>query len=206
MKLACWLPLVGFTWVLGTLPAQAQKEKRHDVAGFCFISGPKGERPQIAGLNAVFLFTQEQKEKLVLAREQTLGSEAVTVAGRKVKGDPNATEADRQAARKLSEEAQVQYDRRVGEILTPAQKELVQRLQVLYGQARETVAAEYAPRLVGAKGNASETMRLREESRHALTADFTRRIREILTSEQLTAFERAAEQEKQRSKTPGPKQ
>jgi len=193
--LALILALAALT---GAAPAGAQKAKRAEAGSFRFVSGPKGEWPHVPGLNAVLLLTVEQLEKLALAREETLGSEAVVAAGRKVKTDPNATEADREAARKATAEAQGQYDRRVGEILTPAQKELVLRLQVLYGQAVEAAGAGYQAKLVAAKGNKEETARLRQEMQDARSADFIRRVREILTLEQLKAFERAADEEKRR--------
>jgi len=196
------LALAALAFGLAAAPVAAQKEKRPDISGFRFVTGPKGERPHVPGLNAALLLTDEQKEKLDLARQETIGSEAVVSAARKVKGDPNATDAERQTARKLSEEAQGQYDRRVAEILTPAQKELVQRFQVLYGQAREAVAAGYGPRLTAAKGNEAETARLRTEAQNALKADFTRRVSEIMTPEQRAAFERAAAEEKQREAAP----
>lgn len=183
---------------LNTAFAFAQKEKRHDISGFSFVTGPKGDRPQLPGLNAVLLLTEEQKEKLVLAYQETLGRDSVLAAGRKVKSDPNATEADRQAARTVREEAQTAYDRKVAEILTPTQKELVQRLQVLYAQSRDAISAEYAPKLVSAKGNDAETVRLRQEAQAALASDFGRRVNEILTPEQRAAFERSAAEEKQR--------
>lgn len=189
------LVVLSFGLVAG--PVSAQKEKRPDVSGFRFIAGPKGDRPHVPGLNAVLQLSDEQKEKLVRVRQETLGSEAVVAAGRKVKGDLNATETDRQAARKLSEEARASYDRRVAEILTTKQMELVQSLQVIYGQAREAVATEYGPRLVGAKGNEAETAKLRQEARDALHTDFIRRVNEILTTEQRAAFERSAAEEKQ---------
>lgn len=179
-------------------PANAQKEKRPDVSSFSFVTGPKGDRPHLPGLNAVLLLTDEQKEKLVAARQETLGSEAVLSAARKAKTDPNATEADRQAARKLTDEAQAQYDRRVAEILTDAQREMTQRLQVLLRQAHEAAATEYGPKLVAAKGNEAETLKLRQESRDFLNADFARRVNEILTPEQRAAFEHAAAEERQR--------
>lgn len=178
-------------------PVSAQKEKRPDVSGFRFIAGPKGDRPHVPGLNAALQLCDEQKEKLVRARQETLGSEAVVAAGRKVKGDPNATETDRQTARRLAEEAQAKYDRHVTEILTAKQRDLVQSLQVIYGQAREAVSMEYGPRLVGAKGNAAEAAKLRQEARDALQMDFVRRVNEILTPEQRAAFERSAAEESQ---------
>lgn len=197
--------LLGLLVSLCAVPAYAQKEKRVDLSGFTFVTGPKGDRPHLPGLNAVLLLTDDQAEKLFTARRETVGNEALLAAGRRVKGDPNATEADRQAVRKAAEQAQLQFDHQVAEILTPAQKELVQRLQVLYGQARDAVSAEYGPKLIGAKGNDAETMRLRQEAREALNADFLRRVNEILTPEQRAAFERAAAEEKRRETAPKPK-
>jgi Spy/CpxP family protein refolding chaperone len=133
------------------------------------------------------------------ARYETTGSPALRDAGRKVKENANATDAEREAVRKLHTEAEGQYDHRVAEILTPAQKELILRLQVLYGQAREAVGKEYEAKLVASKGNKEETARLRDEARAALNADFARRVNEILTAEQRTAFEQAAADEKRRA-------
>jgi Spy/CpxP family protein refolding chaperone len=177
----------------------AQKEKRPDITGFSFVSGPKGDHPNVPGLNAILGLTDEQKLRLVQARDETIGSAALRDAGRKVKENPNATDADREAVGKLRAEAEGQYDHRVAEILTPAQKELILRLQVLYGQAREAVGKEYEGKLVASKGNKEETMRLREEARTALTADFTRRVNEILTAEQRAAFQQAGADEKRRA-------
>lgn len=198
MKLRHLPVLAALLLGVGAAPSLAQKVKRPDVGSFRFVSGPKGDRPQVPGLNAALLLTDQQKEELVQAREETVGSEAVLAAGRKVKGDSNATEADRQAARQLAEEAQARLERRIQEILTASQKELVQRLQVLYGQAREAVGGEFASKLVAVKGNKEETARLRQEAADALTADFIRRVKEILTPEQRAAMDRAAAEERQR--------
>lgn len=180
-------------------PALAQKEKRPDISGFSFISGPKGDHPALPGLNAILGLTDDQKLRLMQARDETTGSPALRDAGRKVKENANATDAEREAVRKLHTEAEGQYDHRVAEILTPAQKELILRLQVLYGQAREAVGKEYEAKLVASKGNKEETARLRDEARAALNADFARRVNEILTAEQRTAFEQAAADEKRRA-------
>jgi hypothetical protein len=180
-------------------PAVAQKEKRPDVSGFSFISGPKGDHPTVPGLNAILGLTDDQKVRLVQARRESIGSDALMDAGRKVKENPNATDADREAVRKLRAEAEGQYDHRLAEILTPAQKEMILRLQVLYVEAREATGKDYEGKLVASKGNKEETARLREEARQALNADFIRRVNEILTTEQRTAFERAAADEKRRA-------
>jgi hypothetical protein len=178
-----------------------EKKAPAEIGGLRLISGAKGQRPHIPGLNAALLLTPDQRERLAAAHAETLGSEAVIAASRKVKGDPNASEADRAAARKLAEDAQAAFDRRVQEVLTPAQRELVGRFQVLYGQAQEAVAQEYGPRLVGSKGNPEETRRLRAEAAEKLAAEAARRVSEVLSLEQRAAFERAAALERERAAT-----
>lgn len=200
-----WLALgLAATVAAGVSAPAGEKKAAADVGSLRLVVGAKGQRPHVPGLNATLLLTAEQRERLAAAHAETLGSEAVVAASRKVKGDPNASEADRAAARKLAEDARAAYDRRVQEVLTPAQQELVARFQVLYGQAQEAVAQEYGPRLVGAKGRAEETARLRAEAAEKLAADFARRVTEILTADQRAAFDAAAARERERSAKPKP--
>lgn len=175
-----------------TWAGETQKKPGAEVRGLRFISGPKGQRPHLPGLNAALLLTDQQKARLAALHSETLASEAVLSASRKVKSDPNATEADREAARKLAAEARDNFDRKSREILTPSQRELLDRVQVLYHQALEDVAREFAPQLVASKGNKEETLRLRTASAEKLAAEFARRASEILTPEQRGAFEREA--------------
>lgn len=196
-------PLIGIALALalagGGGALRAEKKAAADLGGLRLVAGAKGQRPHVPGLNSALLLTAQQRERIAAAHAETLGSAAVIAASRKVKGDPNASEADRAAARKLAEDARAAFDGRVQEVLTPTQRELVGRFQVLYGQAQEAVAQEYGPRLVGAKGRAEETARLRAEAAAKLAADFARRVTEILTAEQRGAFDAEAARERERS-------
>jgi len=192
--LALVLVLVGGAGARG-----GERKAAADGESVRLVVGPKGQRPHVPGLNAALLLTPEQRERIAVTHAETLGSEAVVTASRKVKGDPNASEADRAAARKLAEDARAAFDRRVREVLTPAQREVIERFQVLYGEAQEAVAQEFGPRLVGAKGRVEETARLRAEAADRLTADFARRVTEILTAEQRAAFDAEAARERERA-------
>ena len=183
---------------LHSAPSYSQKAAPAELGGLRFITGPKGDRPHTPGLNAALLLSDEQKQRLAKAHRETLGSEPLVEARRKVKTDPNVSEADRQSVRKAIDDAQAQFDRSIAEILTAPQKELVQRVQVIYAQTRDAVSRQYSPQLVRVKGNQGETLRLRTESQLALQADFKRRVSEILTPDQRAASEQASAAEKER--------
>src|SRR5262245_36438645 len=91
------------------LPAAAQKEKGTGSVDLPYwtIKGQPA-RQLVPGLNAALLLTAEQKQRLAAAREETIGSEAVAAAGRTVKTDPSASEAQKQAALKTIEAAHQQ--------------------------------------------------------------------------------------------------
>ena len=202
MKTRLILTAVMVAGVMSGSPAQAQKEKSADVGGVSFISGPKGDRPRVPGLNAALLLSPDQKLQLAAAYDETLRSEALQEAGRKVKTNPQASEADREAVRVLKEQAQADFDRRVSQILSAPQKELIQRFNVLYGQSVEATGTEFRQKLVDAKGDKALTEQLRNQQREMLNADFARRVSEILTVEQRGAFDRAVAEDIARADNP----
>lgn len=181
--------------------AVAQKEKkRPDVGNFPFWTAKKTARvgPFVPGLNVVLMLTDEQKEKIVAARQETIGSDAVVAAGRALKTDPNASEAQKEAARKVVEEARAQLDAKVAAILTPEQKSLIEKINALYAEVQESVRAEFQGQFVAAKGNEQEAARVQKEFREKAAAQFANRLIGILTPEQRTAIEVAAAEEKKR--------
>ncbi len=181
--------------------AMAQKEKRPDVSGFPFWKAPKigYSKPFVPGLNAVLMLSDEQKEKLVAAHNETVGSEAVREAGRKVKTDPIASEAARQAARETTERAQSELHARVATILTAEQKALIENINSAYEDVRNAVGQEFQPRYAAAKGNEQEAANVRKESQEKTEADFLRRLAGMLSSEQNLALAKSAAEEKERA-------
>src|SRR5438132_10712520 len=110
--------LVGL--LVAAVPAQAQKEKSRDVSNFPFWTAKKRGYVQqfVPGLTAALQLTDEQKEKLVAAREEIMGSEKVQAVRRRGKSDPNVTEADKAAARETLEKAADSLQEKAGAILT----------------------------------------------------------------------------------------
>ena len=181
--------------------ALAQKEKRPDVSGFPFWKAPKigYTKPFVPGLNAVLMLSDEQKEKLVTAQHETVNSETVQEAGRRVKTNPNASEAERQAARETMEQAQTDFRVRVAAILTAEQKALIENINAAYEDVRNAVGQEFQPRYAAAKGNEQEAAKVRIEAQEKTEADFLRRLAGMLSSEQNLALAKAAAEEKERA-------
>jgi hypothetical protein len=182
-----------------SIPALAEKEKRPDVSGFPFFIGAKGAPVRVPGLNAILLLTDEQKQKIHMAQQETVNSEAVAGAARTVKTDPNATEAQKQAARQAVQAAQEDLRKRVTAILTSEQKTLIERIHVIHEQVASDVSAEFQARFAASKGNEEEAKRVRKEAEEKRLAEFTRKVGEILTAEQREAMTKAAAEEKQRA-------
>ena len=109
---ALLFPIIGFLIVSTSLA----NEKVAAIGNFPFWSAPKREYSDqfVPGLNAVLWLTPEQITKLHEARRATIDSDAVRQVGRK---DPNATEAQREATRKLVADANSNLRVRVSNIL-----------------------------------------------------------------------------------------
>lgn len=87
--------MVAFCTALA-LSALAQKQKSTGLAGFRLLWSAKKTSltgPFVPGLNAALLLNDEQKEKLIAAREEILGSEKLQKLGGGVKLNLNACEA-----------------------------------------------------------------------------------------------------------------
>jgi hypothetical protein len=182
-------------------PALAQKEKPSDVSNIPFWKGLKGgyAKAYVPGLNAVLALSDQQKEELIAAQDDTVGAETVREAGRKVKADASATEAQRQAAREITERAQNEFQARIAKILTAEQKALIANVSAAYEDVRNAVAQEFQQRYVAAKGNEQETANVRKEAQEKTDADFRARLAGMLSSEQNLALAKAAAEEKQRA-------
>ena len=170
-------------------------EKVPAIGNFPFWSAPKREYADqfVPGLNAVLLLTPEQITKLHEARRATIDSDAVRQVGRK---DPNATEAQREATRKLVADANADLRVRVSNILTAEQRSLIDQINSAYIEVIKQLGEEFQARLVMSKGNDQEQENLRKEIRDRTSADLIQRVQAILTPSQRLAFDKAAAQEK----------
>lgn len=181
------------------LPASAQKQKSTDLAGFPLLWTAKKNPlagPFVPGLNAALLLSDEQKEKLITAREETLGNEKLQSLGAKVKLNPNASDAERAAAQKAAEEARGQFRMRVETILTPDQRKLVGIINTLFEEVLTATQEAYRSQLEQVvKTDQARTDELRQEAQQKTVKDFRARLEGTLSKEQWAAFTKAAEAE-----------
>ncbi len=196
--------LLTFCTVLA-LPALAQKQKSTDLSGFPLLWSAKKTPltgPFIPGLNAALLLSDEQREKLLAAREETLSNEKLQKLGAGVKLNPNASDAEREAARKANDEARNQFKTRVEAILTPEQRKLVERLNGIYDEALTAAQEAYRGQLEQVvKTDKARMEELRKELREKGLTDFKARLEGTLSKEQWAAISKAAAAEETAAKS-----
>ena len=190
-----WLSLSLMVAALA-LPAAAQKQKANDLAGFPLLWSAKKNPltgPFIPGLNAALLLSAEQKEKLLTARAETLDDEKLRGLGTKVKLNPNASEAERDAAQRAQEVARGQFQTRVEAILTPEQRKLVGTINGLYDESLTAAQEEYRGQFEQVvKTDKARQEELRREVQQKVLKNFRARLEGNLTKEQWAALTQAA--------------
>src|SRR5947209_1753305 len=129
MKVSRLMTSVALLAVASALPAIAKKAGPPSVAHLPLWAVKGQPTPQfVPGLTAALLLTPGQQEQLAQAWQETQGSEATVAAARTLKLDPNATEAQRQAARAVIDAAAATLRQRIDATLTDDQKGLIERI------------------------------------------------------------------------------
>jgi hypothetical protein len=195
------LVLVTLCWA--TL-AEAQA-KKPTIGNFPFWSQPKQEFSDqfVPGLNAALLLSDEQIVKLQEARKETIDNEKTRPMKDKEK-DANLPEAEREARRKVIQEAYANLRTKVSNILTAEQRTLIEQINAAHLEITKAAADEFGPQLTSAKGNDDLQKRLQQEKRDRIAANFKARLENILSPNQKAAWEAAAAQEIANAAKPKP--
>ena len=198
MKTNSLLTLLAVAAIAFPFAASAQKDKKPSIGNFQFwpSKGDSKTGPYVPGLNAALQLSDEQIQKLHDAQRETLGGEALQEAGRKVKGNENATEAEREAVRRLYNEAQAKLQERIAKVLTDAQRSLIEKISAAYQDSLKAGMDTYQTQFANVKGNKADSARLQEEFREHVGKDLMTRLTGILTADQRGAMAKAAEEEK----------
>lgn len=180
--------------VLALTTSVLATEKKPVIGNFPFWSTPKREYSDqfVPGLNAALLLSPEQIEQLHAARRETIDSETLRSTTRK---DPNLTEAQREAAHKLVNDAHANLRAKVSNILTADQRALIDRINAAHQEVAKGVAEEFQPKLVASKGDEQAQERFRKEMRERATSDFHNKLEGLLSPNQKAAFDQAAADE-----------
>jgi len=174
-------------------------EKQPAIGNFPFWSAPKREYADqfVPGLNAALLLSTEQIEQLHAARRETIDSETLRSGNRK---DPNLTEAQREAAHKLVNEAHANLRIKVSNILTADQRALIERINAVHQEVTKAVHEEFQPKLTSSKGDDQAQEKFRNEMRERILSDFRSKLDGLLSPNQKAAFDQAAANEQAAAK------
>lgn len=189
--------------------ALAQKEKKPSLPSgdlfFTMKGQPYALERVFPGVQGALLLTDEQKRKLHDALAETVRSEAVQEAGKQIKLDPNATEAQKEEARKLIQEARTKLQQQVAGVLTEAQKTLIEKLNTAAVQAHQSAREKLDADFAAAKGDKPQHAEVEKRMKEEALAEFNRKLVGILTAEQRQGMEKAAEQQKAAEEAAGKK-
>jgi hypothetical protein len=174
----------------------AAADKVPTIGNFPFWTAPKREHADqfVPGLNAALLLTPEQIGRLHAARSETIDNESLREATRK---DPNATDAQREAANRKLSEAQADLRVRASNILTAEQRSVIEKANAAYTEVQHAVLQEFQPRFAAAKGDGQATEAVQKELKDRFAAEFVRKLDGILSADQKLAMERAAAKERE---------
>ena len=181
--------------------SQSLAQKRPDVSEFPFWPGKGGitGAQYVPGLTAALLLTDEQQDKLNEARQETIYNPTLSEQTRRLKTEPNLPEAEREAIRKLAEDAREALKARVSSILMVEQKEFIAKAAGERDTAAATVRERLQDKFSEAKGK-GESARVQQEYQEAFAAEFARRLEGIMTPEQKAAMRVRADLELERKR------
>jgi hypothetical protein len=156
------------------------------VLGFTGKGGqPLALERVVPGVQAALQLTEEEKRKIAAALDASHTDE-VRAAIATLKLNPNATEAQKEEARKVADASQAKLRQVVEATLTQEQKLLVERIDTAVKEVQkevwDTAQTEFG------KGNPE----LEQAVRERVPAAVHERFKTLLTPEQLAAFEKAA--------------
>ncbi len=174
-------------------------EKKPAIGNFRFWSAPKREFADqfVPGLNSALLLSPEQIGQLHAARRETIDSETLRSATRK---DPNLSDAQREATRKLVNDAQASLRIKVSNILTADQRAMIERINAVHLDVEKAIAEEFQPKLVASKGDEQAQEKFRNEMRERVSSDFRNKLDGLLLPNQKAAFDQASADEQASAK------
>jgi Spy/CpxP family protein refolding chaperone len=165
------------------------------------------EKP-FPGVTAALMLSDEQKSALSQAHQETVRNPKIRnkISALEVKKQPDP--AEREAIRKEMDEARLELRQRVDAILTPQQKELVNKIQDAATEAEHEANEFFDPEFREAKGE--ENLRdVREKARVEAEDILVQKLEKFLTPAQMQAIQQAAteqrarkEQQARNAKTP----
>jgi|GEM_PF-2584508 len=163
-----------------------------DVLGFMQKNAPYPLERVFPGLNAAVVHSDEQKQKLAAAIDQTIDRREVRAAMAFAKLNPNATDEEKQKARRLVEQARAELQKRVAEILTPEQKALVEKINDTARQVQSEVRQAMRDQFQALKTDPTNKDKVQQEYQQRVRAEMESRVMKLLDPDAQAAVKKAA--------------
>ncbi|HEV8292903.1 MAG TPA: hypothetical protein VGP94_13305 [Tepidisphaeraceae bacterium] len=192
------LPIVAMLCaaLLAAKPAKAPSLPPGDIF-FTMKGQPYALERTFPGITAAFMFTEEQKSALNEIYQETVGAPDIRDQGASLKKN-GASDADRDAFRKLMDDARAELQKEAQKILTPEQKALIPKIQDAATEALREAREALAPEFTAAgKGNKDKTAELNQRVRVEAEDIFSQKLQKILTAAQMEAVRQAATQQRE---------
>jgi len=180
---------------------------RGDALGFMQKDRPFALEQVLPGVTGAVRVTDEQKKQLAAAIEETIDRREVRAAIAAAKLNPNATEAQKQEGRRLIEQARAELQKRAGQILTPAQKTLIEKINAAAAEAHRQTSEAMQDDLLAVKSDPSRKDKVQKEFQQRVRAAMESRVLGLLDADAQAAFKKAAAAQAASAKPPkkGPK-
>jgi predicted component of type VI protein secretion system len=178
-----------------------------DTLGFTQKERPFALERVLPGVTGAVRLNDEQKQKLAAAIEETIDRREVRAAMATAKLNPNATEAQKQEARRLIEQARADLQKRVAQILAPEQKKLIERINAAAAEAQRQTSEAMQDDLLAIKTDPSRKEKVMKEYQQRVRSGMESRVLGLLDAEGQAAFKKAAAAQAAAEKVPkkGPK-
>ena len=163
-----------------------------DVLGFMQKGAPYALERVFPGLNAAIALSDEQKQKLAAAIDETIDRREVRAAMAFGKLNPKATEEEKQKARRLVEQARAELQRRVAEILTPQQKALIEKINAAAGEVQSEVRKAMQDQFQALKTDPTNKDKVQQEYQQRVRAAMESRLMKLLDADAQAAVKKAA--------------
>lgn len=178
-----------------------------DALGFTQKGAPFALERVLPGVTGAVRLSDEQKQKLAAAIEETVNRREVRAAMATAKLNPNATEAQKQEARRLIQQARAELQKRAAQILTPAQKTLVEKINGAVAEAQRQTREAMQDDLLAVKTDPSRKDKVQKEYQQRVRAAMESRVMDLLDADAQAALKKAAAAQAAAEKVPkkGPK-
>jgi hypothetical protein len=163
---------------------------------FTMKGQPYAMERNFPGITAALMLSDEQKQAIHDAQQQTTASPQMREKMAAVKDKNAGNEAERQVVRTEMAAARGELAQRVSTILTAEQKALVEKIQQAAMESQQEARGIFKDEFAASKGDAAKAAELKEKARVEAEDLLVQKLEKILRPEQMRAVQQAATEQR----------